>query len=113
MYYDERSNGIIDDTSRIYSNKGWNDEAADIVETETGYMIAGTSTSGSNSDIFFCSIAKDGTELIKPKQIGGAGIQVGTAIEATPDGGCIIIGTTGTSTQSKIIVYKLDANGNY
>jgi hypothetical protein len=112
--YSDNPNKVENLKNIIYQNPG-DDEASDIVATDKGYLITGTSTLGGSSDVFFLSIDKEGAKMGGPKIFGGNGSQRTNAIIATPDGGCVIIGGTGTAntTSSKIIVYKLDKNGNY
>ena len=96
----------------------------DVIETSSGYLIMGSTTSqnlterfGSTDSDFYLVFTDKGGNEISSKVHGDANDQIPGSIKPTSDGGYIMIGTTvvalgGTDFNEDIIVYKLDANGD-
>jgi hypothetical protein len=98
--------------------------------TDGGYFGVGDSTSSVSGDVTGANggnrdnwVTKWDTtgRIVWQRLIGGNGIELGTCITATPDGGCIVVsrsgsnnipGTTFHGGQTDLLAAKLDAAGN-
>jgi len=93
---------------------GKDDEVAhDIIETENGYILVGTTNSfGLNyKDVYVVKIDKNG-KTIWQHSYGGKYDDEGYAITKSPDGGFVIVGKTETRRNGDdLYLLKIDKNG--
>ena len=77
--------------------------------TDGGYIITGTTGSilNGHSDVFLMKTDGNGDSLWT-KTFGGAGLDMGSSVQQTSDGGYIIAGTS----SSDVYLIKTDASGN-
>ena len=110
----------LDPTGRVIWQKTYggkyDDNAASIVKTSSGYMIAGSTMSygDGSSDIYVVKIDDSGNEIWH-HNYGGAGGDTGSQIISTKDGNFVIVGTTssfGASGAFDIYLFKIDGSGN-
>jgi hypothetical protein len=102
--------------NRVY-NEGLTDHGYDITATsDNGYLIVGDTrfNDQSNSNVLLIKIDEEGRKLWS-KQFGGADDDTGYKIIPTvKNGGYLIVGTTTNiaSSNSEVLLIKLDVNGN-
>lgn len=109
----------LDKTGRKlwYNTFGGDDDDVmhDIVETEDGYLIVGTTDSFGldYNDVYVVKIDKGG-KVLWEKAYGGEKDEEGYAIAKTNDGGYIITGLTESQHRrdgAQLYLFKIDANG--
>ncbi|HKQ61309.1 MAG TPA: hypothetical protein VJS92_08445 [Candidatus Polarisedimenticolaceae bacterium] len=77
-----------------------------IVETRRGYVVAGTSACGDDTDVWIASLDHDG-RVVWAKQYEARGRQYATTLHATLDAGLIL----SASTDDGLWIVRLDARG--
>ncbi len=79
-----------------------------------GYIVIGYTYSfgAGDADVFFAKLTSTGT-LSWVKTLGGAGSEIGTAVQQTQDGGYIVIGTTASfgAGVGDVLLAKLSSTG--
>lgn len=99
--------------SKTFSNQDVT-EANSVQQTsDGGYIIAGvTGASAGKSNVYLVKTDKNGQEQWS-KTFGSQDVNMGNSVQQTSDGGYIVAGTTGSSTDNKASVYliKTDTNG--
>jgi hypothetical protein len=100
--------------SKTFGGTGW-DDAFSVEETaDGGYIIAGrTESTNPSGDIYLIKTDENGDESWS-RVFGGAGIEIGYAVEQTPDGGYVVAGRTSSygAGGDDVYVIKTDAGGD-
>lgn len=91
------------------------DEGRQIIATQTGYLIVGTTTSADNgnSDVYVLSINDDLT-VEWSKLLGSAAAEQGRSVCVTEDGDYLVLGQTASGEFGgyDLVIYKLNSNGD-
>jgi hypothetical protein len=81
--------------------------------TDHSYIVLGTvETDASKEDLMVTKINDSGVEMWDRKYFGGADKQEGASVRELSDGSILVFGTTYFGTEKKLILLKLDKNGN-
>ena len=99
---------------KIYDNRSWDAGFSIQQTTDGGFIISGaTADEGRTSDCLLIKTSADGTEQWR-RSFGGNGHENGNAVRQTADGGYIIAGMTGSTSNSRECMWllKTDGSGN-
>jgi hypothetical protein len=91
------------------------DEGRQIITTQTGYLIVGTTTSADNgnSDVYVLSI-NDDLSIEWSKLLGSSAAEQGRSVCVTEDGDYLVLGQTASGEFGgyDLVIYKLNSNGD-
>lgn len=112
---------------KTFGGSSFENANAVVTTPDGGFIVAGYTTSN-DGDVtghkfsFDCWVIKLDSQgnLLWQKVFGGTGLESASAIEVTPDGGCVVAGYTssqdgdvvGNNGETDWWVFKLDKNGN-
>jgi len=99
------------DWSKSYGTTA-NDFGYDMVKTINGYVIAGSKGLSKGRAGFFLKVDNEGNSIME-KVYGGYDEQEFYAIEATSDGGFILLGKSGYEGNEIICLVKVNAEGEF
>ncbi len=84
-----------------------------ILNSEGNIVVFGTTTVNENRDMYLVVLDSEGALIGDPREYGELGNQSGFAVDAAPDGGLILVGTSSLEGNSLISLMKTDANGRF